>query len=62
MGEISSEIYGQARLLLESLALGLWLMACYDLIRISRILISKVGGPAASADITRLQHHRFLTE
>ena len=41
MGEISSEIYGQARLLLESLALGLWLMACYDLIRISRILISR---------------------
>ena len=41
MREISSEIYGQARLLLESLALGLWLMACYDLIRISRILISR---------------------
>ena len=41
MGAVSGEIYGQARLLLSSLALGIWLMICYDLLRIFRILLAQ---------------------
>ena len=37
---ISGEIYAQAVLLVSCLGLGGWLMLCYDLLRISRLLFS----------------------
>lgn len=37
---ISGEIYAQAVLLVSCLGLGGWLMFCYDLLRISRLLFS----------------------
>ena len=40
MDMVSDEIWGQAMLLLSCLGLGCWLMFCYDLLRISRLLFS----------------------
>lgn len=39
MYAVSEEIYRQATLLAGSFGLGAWLMFCYDLLRISRLLL-----------------------
>lgn len=38
---ISREIFSQAVLLASCLGLGGWLMLCYDLLRISRLIFSQ---------------------